>query len=379
MLAGPLVLAAPSIAAEEATSQDAATTQEVVQKAVEKATEKVAEKAMEKAAEEKAAKEELTSKRPAEFSGPTKVHFFVFIVDIDGIDDAAQNFTANVYLRLRWQDYRLASPGKPARQMPLADVWNPRILLANQQGLVSKSLPEVVQVDSSGTVIYYQRYTGRLSQPLRLSDFPMDTHSFKIQFVAAGYTAEDLEFTPDDIRRGDRTFTGGNIAEELSVPDWKVLNHATSTSEYSPIAGLTTAAFDVRFQAKRYVAYYIWQMVLPLAVIVIMSWGTFWIEAEQIGTRVGVATSAILTLIAYRFVLASLLPRLPYMTRMDYFTVGSTLLVLLALIVVLSSSFVRHRGLKGGGETIDHWARRGFPLGFVLLLGWFLLGAWPAK
>lgn len=42
-----------------------------------------------------------------------------------------------------------------------------------------------------------------------------------------------------------------------------------------------------------------------------------------------VATASVLTLIAQRFVLASLLPRLPYMTRLDFFTVGSTILVLL--------------------------------------------------
>ncbi len=354
-------------------------TERVAEKAAEKVAEMAAEKAMERAAEEKEAKAELTSRRPAEWFGPTEVKFLVFVVDIDDIDAADQNFAANVYLRLRWLDYRLATQGALSRQIPLEDVWNPRVLLANRQGLVSKSLPDVVQVDADGTVTYHQRYTGRLSQPLRLSDFPMDTHSFTVQFAAAGYTADELAFAPDTLQRASVLIEGGSMAEELSLPDWKVLRYEVSASPYNPIAGLRTAGFAFMFEARRYVAYYMWQVVLPLAVVVVMSWAAFWVDTEYVGVRVGVATSSILTLIAHRFVLASLLPRLPYMTRMDYFTVGSTLLVLIALITVLWTSVLGKHGLKDQCRMVDGVARVGFPVVFLLLLGWFLSGLWYAN
>ena len=354
-------------------------TEKVAEKAAEKVAEKAAEKAVEKAAEAKEAKSKITSERPEEWLGPTKIKFIVFVVDIDNIDAAEQNFAANVYVGLRWQDLRLAAAGTAPRQMPLEDVWNPRILLVNQVGIVPKSLPEIVQVDAEGNVTYHQRYTGRLSQPLKLSDFPMDTHSFKVQFVATGYSADDLEFLPYTVRRKNMTMTGGSMANELSLPDWEILSYETSTAPYNPIEGLNSAGFAFEFKARRYVAYYLWQVVLPLAVVVVMSWTAFWIKPENVGARVGVASSSILTLIAYRFVLANLLPRLPYMTRMDFFTVGSTLLVLLALILVIWTSFSGKRGLKDKAPIIDRLARAGFPLMFMLLIGWFLLGLWPAK
>jgi hypothetical protein len=252
------------------------------------------------------------------------------------------------------------------------------VLLANRQGLVSKSLPEVVQVDADGTVTYHQRYTGRLSQPLRLSEFPMDTHTFTIQLVAAGYGADELNFVLDSQERGEVTIEGGAIAEKLSLPDWTVLRHRAAAVGYSPVPGFNAAGFAFEFEASRFVTYYLWQVVLPLTVVVVMSWSAFWIDATSVGVRVGVATSSILTLIAHRFVLASLLPRLPYMTRLDYFTVGSTLLVLLALIVVLWTS---PRGKRNPVhvDRIDRWARAGFPMAFLLLVGWFLGGIWLAK
>jgi len=90
--------------------------------------------------------------------------------------------------------------------------------------------------------------------------------------------------------------------------------------------------------------------------------------------RIGIATSSILTLIAHRFVLASLLPRLPYMTRLDYFTVGSTLLVFLALIVVVVTSYLAAINRDPIARQVDLWARGTFPAAFLLLLGWFVFG-----
>jgi len=46
----------------------------------------------------------------------------------------------------------------------------------------------------------------------------------------------------------------------------------------------------------------------------------------------GVGATAVLTLIAYRFTLDSLIPRVSYLTRLDIFILGATVLVLLARV-----------------------------------------------
>jgi hypothetical protein len=164
------------------------------------------------------------------------------------------------------------------------------------------------------------------------------------------------------------------MADTLSLADWKILTYETEVAPYAPIEEINAAAFAFQFTAKRYVGYYLWQVVLPLAVVVIMSWAAFWVGREHIGVRIAVATSSILTLIAHRFVLASLLPRLPYMTRLDYFTVGSTLLVLLALITVIVTGYLAAHSQERHARSIDLGARGTFPGAFLLLLIWFILG-----
>lgn len=188
-------------------------------------------------------------------------------------------------------------------------------------------MPEIVQVRPDGTVIYHQRYTGRFAQRMMLANLPMDKQSFNIQFVGTGYNADELTFKPEF--QGVAVKSGRAMAETLSLANWNILTYKTVVAPFKPIEEINSASFSFQFQADRYVSYYLWQMVLPLAVIVVMSSAAFWIRRKDLAIRVAVATASVLTLIAQRFVLASLLPRLPYMTRLDFFTVGSTILVLL--------------------------------------------------
>ena len=147
------------------------------------------------------------------------------------------------------------------RIMPLEKIWSPRLALVNQGGNVWESLPKVADVTPDGTVTYRQRYVGHLSQPLMLSDFPMDEHRFTIQLVASGHGIDALEFIPI-VQHG---FSGGGISGKLSLTDWEVVNFEASPRPYEPVADLAVPGLAFEFTAKRYFLYYLWQVILPLA------------------------------------------------------------------------------------------------------------------
>jgi hypothetical protein len=353
------------------------TTEHTVEKAAEKAAEKVTEDIIEKAIEkavEKASEKQLEQEdRPEEWRGPTKVNFFIFVIDIDKIDGSAQSFSANFHIILSWKDRRLAENTDSIRLIPLEKIWSPRIMLINQGGHVWESLPKVADVRPDGTVTYRQRYVGPLSQSLTLSDFPMDEHRFSIQFAAgSGHGYDALEFVPDE-KFG---ITGGGISDKLSLADWEIVNFEALSSPYEPVADIAIPGFAFEFTAKRHFLYYLWQVILPLALIVMMSLAVLWIDRSSTGAQIGLATSSMLALITYRFILARLLPKLPYMTRMDYFTLGSTLLVFLALIEVILTAALSRDNHDRIVRNIEKLTRFAFPVLFLLMLGWFLSGLW---
>jgi len=114
--------------------------------------------------------------------------------------------------------------------------------------------------------------------------------------------------------------------------------------------------------------YYVWKIIFPLVLIVFMSWTVFWINPENAGAQIGLATSSMLTLIAYRFILGNLLPRVSYLTELDYFTLGATILVFLALVEVVLTSGLAQAGKHEAARRIDVGARVMFPVSFALLV-----------
>jgi len=314
----------------------------------------------------------IRADRPGKGSGPTPVYFYVFVLDVGNIDGPGQSFGANIFLRLHWKDERLAREDDSARTVPLAEVWNPRLIIVNQQGFVRMSLPEIVEIQPDGTVTYLQRYNGVLSQPLKLSEFPFDQHRFAITFGTAGYSPQDVQFLPDRGRKG-REITGGDIHEMLSVPDWAITDYQVQSRPFEAIEGVETGGIVAKVTARRYATYYVWKVIVPLVLIVMMSWGGFWIDPTHAGAQIGVATSSILTLIAYRFMLGGLIPRLSYMTRLDYFILGSTVIVFLTFVEVIVTTGLAQGKTVNLGRRVDRWSRVVFPAILVLWSIWSLI------
>ena len=127
------------------------------------------------------------------------------------------------------------------------------------------------------------------------------------------------------------------------------------------------AGFRASFTAHRYANYYVLKIITPLVLITVMSFTAFWIVPTQFGPRVSVGVTAVLTLIAYRFLLGSLVPRVSYLTRLDIFILGATIIVFLALIETL----IVNRYQPDGGEkspALDRIARVFGPASLVALM-----------
>ncbi len=231
--------------------------------------------------------------RPSVNGKPTEVGLAVFVVDVDEVDSASQSFTVNVYYEAGWTDPRLIhDTGTWVR--PLSEVWHPRIQIVNQQR-VWATFDDVVEIDPFGRVAYRQRVWGQMSQPYELRDFPLDRQSFTIQFVAAGYTPEEIVFTTN-------LANDSGMAERLSLADWTVVDWKLEPASYQPMDGSqANAGMSFTFIADRRAGYFILSLVVPLVLIVAMSSIVFWINPQQSGTQINVSVTSMLTLIAYRF------------------------------------------------------------------------------
>lgn len=307
--------------------------------------------------------------QPHQGQEPERVEFGIYVLDIDEISGQDQNFAANFFLILRWKDKRLAHDDPSARMLPVEQVWHPLVVLTNRQAGVRMPLPQIVKIDPDGTVTYRQQYVGPLSQRLRLHDFPLDTQTFNIHFAIAGVPLGEIDLVPAEF---SASLKGGGMAEVLSLPDWGILSYKAEVRPYKVSDDLEVSGFAFEFVAKRYAGYFIWQAAMPLVLIVMMSWVPFWVDPKKGELQFAIAGSAVLTLIAFRFTLAWMLPPLPYLTRMDLLTISGTILVFTAFLQVVMTSLLAHSQRLRLARGIDHVCRVIFPIAFIALIVWSL-------
>lgn len=306
---------------------------------------------------------ELAATRPNADGGPTEVIVGGFLVDLLAIDDSEQSFEADIFLAVQWTDSRLVSDAMPRPivgcSLPLDSVWNPRIILINERS-VTRRFEEKVTVSADGTVEYIQRLQGEFTTPLHLRDFPFDHHSLRLEILAGGYSPQEVGFLADD--------SAGKLAE-LTITDWVVgAGYSKVEPRYVEPRDRYVASVTFYLPVTRRVGFYLMKTFLPLTLIVLMSWAVFWIKPGLLPPQIGVATSAILTLIAFQFSLGYMLPRLSYLTRADRFLIGSTLLVFLAFGEALWTSHLASEGDQEKALAIDRRSRILFPFGFALVL-----------
>src|SRR5215831_12873663 len=306
--------------------------------------------------------------RPGAGAGPTQVSVGIWIVDITNIDSAQQNFTADLAVVLRWKDARLAHTGTGVLYYTLDQIWTPRVSIANETSSVVRKFPESAEVEPDGTVLYRQRYLGAFTQPLRLRSFPFDRQAFRIQLVAIRYRPDEVMFVPDQnwINKGIKQAAG--IAPSITLPDWTIEKWDTKPVTYSLAPGFEYSGYAFEFTASRNVLHYILKVILPLVLIVFMSWVVFWIEPSEPGIQLSISMTSMLTLIAYRFAVDAQLPRLPYTTRLDTFILTSTLLVFFSLIEVLVTTILHNKEQTNLARRIDQYCRVIFPMIFALAI-----------
>jgi len=300
---------------------------------------------------------DLSSERPPGET-PTRIEVAFYVIDLMRVIDRDETFEADVFAMASWKDPRLR--GERVRIVPASEVWMPNVVVFNERS-VSSRLPKVVEIRPDGTVSYRQRLIGTFASSLDLKRFPLDAQTLELRLVVYGNGVDEVVLV-------ESTSIPSSRSPELAITDWEIGDPATETATFEPIPGFELSSLTVRLEARRLVGYFVVQMLVPLILIIAMSWVPFWIDPAIVNPRIGVSVTTVLTLIAYRFMIGGLVPKLPYLTRVDHLLLGSTVLVAAALVTAVAGAFLVSRDRVSTAARIDAVARVVLPVCFLLLL-----------
>ena len=167
-------------------------------------------------------------------------------------------------------------------------------------------------VDPQGNVTYVARFTATFQAPdFDFKQFPFDEQHFhvKLDSIVPAYL---IQFTPITESSG--------LGDSLGEEEWVLDNVKTEITSHDTF-GVAAPRLVLSFQGKRHLVYYIVRILIPVFIIILVSWFTFFLK--DYGKRIDLASGNLLLFIAFNFTIANDLPRLGYVTLMDTFMMAT--------------------------------------------------------
>ena len=292
---------------------------------------------------------------PAIVKAPIPVTVALKIDQVTDVDQVAENFSVVANMQLEWRDPKLAfSPDECdcRRKLLRSDrvitdyltknninEW-PASFIYNQQGGRNVQ-SQLLAIEPDGSATYFERATATLQAPdFNFRRFPFDTQQFYVR-VQSIFEEEYFTFVPDAARSG--------FGPQLGEEQWIFSNDNFTTSSIT-VNDRSQAVFA--FTTHRHLNFYIFRIFVPVLLIILVSWVTFFLH--DYGRRIEVASGNLLLFIAYNFTIANDLPRIGYLTFMDFILIST--FVITGFVVILNVIF-RRLEANGKGELLARWDR----------------------
>lgn len=301
--------------------------------------------------------------------GPTVVRATFELLDLNAIDDNAETFEFSGLLSLTWKDERQAFDPETAgvkekiyqgnfQFNEVSPAWYPQVFLANPSGSSETSVV-LLRVLPDGTSTLVSNLNAVAKTDFAMRRFPFDRHELKAVFGLLGFASDRVVFEAAPPRRG----------QEVGLSQWWIEDVECSTRERPSVSAGNGQASEwvVSLHVKRQAMFTLRLVVMPLALIVILSWSVFWMDRSALGDRINLSFVGILTAVAYQIVVGDLLPHVSYVTLMHGFLNLSFFMMCAAVVINLWVGLCDKQGRLELGDRIDRACRWIFPLGYLSL------------
>ncbi len=233
-----------------------------------------------------------------------------------------------------------------------------------REGLKNKELliSEIFQItidDNLLRTLRTEKGVGFFRQSFDFRKFPFDKQKLviRIESGAGNYTNSNLEDSSDI---GSLTFITPEPGVFLNLnkflnPEvnklkaWKISENGInvkskvlSEERYDiygqKIVPRTENVLDIEINIERNFQHYLLKIMLPVFLILCVAWYVLWIPTEKYEARLNTSIIALLALIAYNFVFQDDIPKLEYLTDLDWFILLSYIFCLIPVFLSIGFS-----------------------------------------
>ena len=126
---------------------------------------------------------------------------------------------------------------------------------------------------------------------------------------------------------------------------------------------------NFELQVRRNAQSYIWKFIIPLCLIVVISWISFWLAPTEFKSKdlLGTAVTTLLIVVAFTLSITAWLPRTSYLTYIDAFLLTCFLFVIAAIASIVAISTLEQWGQGARALSLRKIAAAVLPITFILV------------
>ena len=308
-------------------------------------------------------------------NGTTKVDIGLYVINISNVNAVETTYRLEGLINLVWCDPRLKNNSKDKQlqkqtyleedaAVKLKRIWWPSITFVNQVEEYFRKNEELI-ILADGTVEYQEKFSVELKSFFDLTKFPFDEQTLDVEIESFAWSENYLELYREEKKIG--------FNPNLNLPEWEIGDIKSQIMQKQEVRGIETfSKFLMHIKLIRKPGFYLWKVIIPLVILVIISWSVFWMGEESLADRISFSLTGILTVVAYQFLISENLPNISYLTLMDAILSLSFVVMALTVAENIVIDGLNKANLKFIAIKLDRICRFAFPTIYVVAL--FTLG-----
>jgi hypothetical protein len=275
---------------------------------------------------------------------PVPVTVGAYVNDIQTVDLARNAYAVDLYVWLRWKPS--ARCVDPVAGFEFMNMFEPDDHVQTLGYDAPESQPD-------GSLYQVIRHQGQFSSKFPLRAYPFDRQTLVISFEDIILGSEDMVYVPDT--------DGASLNPEISLPGYDLspirleIRNKPYPTTFGDLANPDTSAYshaEILIPIVRPWASGVFKVMAPILLIIFTAAFALLLDPEHVEARVGLAITALLTLVALQFTLLSGLPEVAYLTLLDQVFLASYAYILLVIALVVRGTRVDQTGRLRGGEGV---------------------------
>ncbi|MBT8450327.1 MAG: hypothetical protein KJO40_00030 [Deltaproteobacteria bacterium] len=316
---------------------------------------------------------------------PLEVWISFSLVNITAVNEKEETIEFDAMIHMSWMDPRLAydpaeygmaegefTPGdysKTPRRVYLTDFavkelfpgWWPSVVIPN--GIGDRNTTNLsLGVWPDGRVGYAETFDATAETPMELRRFPFDKQALEVFIHPFVYDRDELVLVPQD--RLARSWNQNMGIAEWTRSDLTMTERPVEIGHFDG-SKTTISEFVISIGLDRQPMHVLVSLVLPLVLLVWLTFSVFWMDQEGLSDRVNIQFIGILSVVAYYFVILDSVPDIDYLTLIDAFIIISFFMPAAGVVISLVVDKLNRRGRTELGDKVDRVCRWAFPLGYA--------------